>query len=154
MEEITNPDVIINSDSLPTTPNQATSSAGESSSLPGVALETELPTINFGPDATEQQICSSNSCSAGHVWQPVLALTKCPGCNSQLLVVKMVNCPICNEPSQLFRLRTDHLPQGGAVTPMCKGSASLGDVGVIEIVRQHAQHEQENHVIRNMPGKI
>lgn len=130
--------------------SQPTVLSGDSSVVP----TTVQPTVDFGPEANPAAICSGNTCSAGHIWPPVIAVAKCPGCGAPILVVKMVNCPVCNEPPSKLRLRTDHLPQNGAIMPMCRGSASLGDVGVIEINRVHAKHEQENYTEREMVGKL
>ena len=106
------------------------------------------------PEKPQIVACSANVCQNGHEWQPEVALAGCPGCSGPLLVVKMVQCPICNEPVAKFRLRTDHLPKGGVITPICKGSASQAEVGVLEIPRQHYVKEEQNHVVREMPAKV
>jgi hypothetical protein len=98
--------------------------------------------------------CSQTTCSAGHTWTPTIATTKCPGCQAPLLVLKMVNCPVCNEPSKSLRLRADHLPHGGTVVPACKGSASLAEVLEILIDHGHAEAEQSNHVDREVVSKV
>ena len=103
---------------------------------------------------TPQQLCTSNSCATGHIWPVVVAIAKCPGCAQAVLAIKMVNCPICNEPTQRTVLRTDHMPHGGALTAICKGAASLADVGQIELLRRHAQAEQEAYKERGMIGKV
>lgn len=133
--------------------HQPVASEGGVSVAPS-ATPDKVPTVDFGPIPDPNAVCSGNVCSNGHIWQPTIAIARCPGCGSPTLVVKMVNCPICNEPTAKLRLRTDHLPQNGAIMPMCKGSATLGDVGVIEVERSHALREQETYVEREMISKI
>ncbi len=98
--------------------------------------------------------CTSNVCTNGHEWVPFMQLTTCPGCKSTLLALKMDQCPQCNEPATHLRLRTDHLPKGGAITPICRGSASLGEINTITLNYQHYTQEQTNHVEREMLSKV
>lgn len=151
MSDLINSDSSVNTDVQPLPVQEPQS--GDSPQVPTPASPHGV-SINFAETPTPTQLCSSNVCEVGHAWPPVIATTTCPGCSTPILVVKMVNCPICNEPPQLFRLRTDHLPQGGAILPMCTGSPNLGDIGTIEIVRSHAKDEEQNHVIRDMISKI
>ena len=111
------------------------------------------PTVDYN-ELPKLSLCSANRCSAGHEWQPIIQLARCPGCASPLLAVKMLNCPICNEPVESFRLRSDHLPQGGAIMPMCRGSESLAEVQMIEMRRQAAAKEETTHKEREMCSKI
>lgn len=107
------------------------------------------------PAPQEQgQVCSMNVCEAGHSWPPELAVTKCPGCAAQIIVAKMVNCPICNEPTAKLVYRMDHLPHGGTVMPMCKGSASLAEVTEVTLERRHAAEEQAQYKDREVINKI
>lgn len=106
------------------------------------------------PEVLAPRPCSAQSCSAGHSWPPVIATTKCPGCGAPILVLKMLNCPICNEPSSGLRLRTDHLPQGGTITPVCKGSASMAEIIEVVIEQQHSADEEKNHKERTVISKI
>lgn len=101
-----------------------------------------------------QNLCTFNSCPAGHIWPAVMAITKCPGCSQAVLAIKMLNCPICNEPTSKTVLRTDHMPHGGALTAICRGASSLADVGQIELLRRHAETEQESYIEREMIGKV
>ncbi len=119
-------------------------------SEPEIPLKT--PTVDYN-EIVQPTLCSANKCKNGHEWQPVIQLARCPGCGSPLLAVKMLNCPICNEPVEAFRLRSDHLPQGGAIMPMCRGSQTLAEVQVIEMKRQAAADEEKNHVERSMISK-
>ena len=98
--------------------------------------------------------CSANVCPNGHEWAPIFGLGKCPGCASPILVVKMVNCPVCNEPVRALRYRTDHMPHGGQLTPMCLGVASLAEVTVVELERHHAQQEEQGYKQREMVTKV
>ena len=117
-----------------------------------VPVKTEL-VYEFPPEV-KIQLCSSNICTNGHEWLPEIGLAKCPGCTAPLLAIKMVQCPVCNEPVAKFRLRSDHLPKGGVITPICRGSASMAEVTVMEVHRAHYLHEQENHKVREMPVKL
>lgn len=71
-----------------------------------------------------------------------------------MLAMKMTNCPQCNEPSTALRLRADHLPKGGAITPICKGGASLADIHEIRVKFDHFTREQEKYTERALPSKI
>lgn len=117
-----------------------------------ITQKTELA-FEF-PEKPKITACSSNICTNGHEWQPETGLTGCPGCQSPMLVLRTVQCPICNEPIAKVRLRTDHLPKGGAVTPICKGSDSLAEVLILELERHHYTKEQETHKVREMPAKV
>lgn len=107
--------------------------------------------------------CTYNECPKGHRWDALLQLTACPGCGKQMLAVKMVNCPICNEPTKAFHLRTDHLPGNssaparGVITPVCKGAASLAEIIFVDVTRGHAAAEQARvnaEGERVMDGKV
>ena len=124
----------------------------EGSQAPAAEIPLTTPTVNYNEVPTVK-LCSSNQCKNGHEWQPVIQLARCPGCGSPLLAVKMLNCPICNEPTESFKLRSDHLPQGGAIMPMCRGSQSLAEVQVIEMKRHAAEYEEQNHKEREMISK-
>lgn len=83
-----------------------------------------------------------------------MALVACPGCKEQLLAMMMVNCPVCNEPVAKTEIRSDHMPQGGAITPICRGSASLADITTIVLEHTHAQRIAESYSDRPMVGKL
>lgn len=99
-------------------------------------------------------LCSFLSCASGHNWMPEVQITQCPGCKSPMIAIKMVNCPQCNEPSTSIDVRADHLSRGTAITPICRGSASLAEVLKIKVPLRHAALEQESHVIRQLPEKL
>jgi hypothetical protein len=122
----------------------------------GQAVETPQEAANEFKfeNPTVLTACTANTCSNGHEWTPTLQLTQCPGCKGALLAIKMDQCPICNEPCSKLRLRADHLPKGGAITPLCRGSQTLADTHVIELAYQHYIQEQTKHVVREMPGKV
>lgn len=109
--------------------------------------------VDFGPEAPIAK-CSTSKCSAGHVWTPVIQMAKCPGCDAPMLVVKMVNCPMCNEPVRSTTLRVEHCPHGGQITAVCLGHASLNEVLAVEFTHEHAQQEQDKHVVREMISKV
>lgn len=106
------------------------------------------------PDKVTVVPCTVNVCLNGHEWTPEIGLTSCPGCSSPMIVLRTVQCPICNEPIAKVRLRSDHLPKGGVITPICKGSESMAEVVKIEMERRHYLKEQENHKVREMPTKV
>lgn len=110
-------------------------------------------TFDFG-EVPPLPACSTSECPNGHKWMPLLQIGQCPGCKAPLLALKMVNCPICNEPVAKLMLRVEHLPQGGTITALCAGHATLNDVTIVELLHQHAQQEQEQHVEREMPQKV
>lgn len=97
----------------------------------------------FNHPPTSKVMCSFNRCPAGHEWVPGVILVKCPGCEGPVLAVRMENCPVCNEPTKTFSLRTDHITKQMGVNPLCKGGDSNGEVGVIEIERHHAEEWEE-----------
>jgi hypothetical protein len=92
------------------------------------------PTANFG-EVVKIEPCTRNECVNGHKWPSQLALANCPGCGSQLLMVRMVNCPVCNEPTTKFKLRTDHTSQGFGIAAICRGQAGAAETNVIDMER-------------------
>ena len=110
------------------------------------------PFIFQAPDVVKY--CSTNKCANGHEWPPTVQVAQCPGCKAPLLAIKMEQCPVCNEPPTTLNLRSDHLPKNGAITPICRGSDSLAEVGVVHIEYTHATNEQNRHKVREMPGKV
>lgn len=105
------------------------------------------------PSEAPKEPCSWNTCAAGHKWPPTMQIAQCPGCGGPILIVKMQNCPVCNEPVRSFALRAEHCPQGGQITGTCQGQASLNEVDKIVLTRHHAEQEQANHVERPMISK-
>lgn len=97
--------------------------------------------------------CTTHKCANGHSWAAVLRVAACPGCGSAMLALMMVNCPVCNEPTSTTAIRLDHLPQGGQVLPLCKGSATLAEAKQIVIEHTHAADEQEAKNERVMISK-
>lgn len=79
--------------------------------------------------------CTKNECANGHKWPAQLALANCPGCGSQLLMVRMINCPVCNEPTEKFTVRTDHTSQGFGIAALCRGQAGAAESNIIEMKR-------------------
>lgn len=65
----------------------------------------------------------------------------------------MAQCPVCNEPVAETLIRIDHLPQGGQLLPLCKGSATLAEVKQIIIKHTHARDEQDAKAERVMVSK-
>lgn len=71
-----------------------------------------------------------------------------------VVVVKMEQCPRCNEPVTKIRMRTDHIPSGHAIGNICRGGGSLGEVNFVEMTRTHAKTEESSHKIKEVVSKI
>lgn len=97
------------------------------------------PQVQF-PEVIKIEPCTSNHCANGHKWPAQVALAGCPGCGAAVLMVRMVNCPVCNEPTKRFVLRTDHTNQGWGVAAICRGQQGAAETNVIELER-HASEE-------------
>lgn len=123
-----------------------------------MAESVNPPEINPAPfefkTTPTVSLCTSLTCSNSHVWAAEVQMTQCPGCKSPILAIKMVNCPQCNEPSTALVVRADHLSRGQAITPICRGSASLAEVHKITIPLAHSAQEQATHIIRQLPEKL
>lgn len=87
--------------------------------------------------------CTSNQCANGHKWPAQLAIAGCTGCGAPILMVRMVNCPVCNEPTKNFKLRTDHTSQGFGIAAICKGQTGAAETNFIEMTRNAAQEVEE-----------
>ena|SRR2546427_38468 len=106
-------------------------------------------TFDAGPKASFPEVvkiepCSSNECPNGHKWPPQLAIANCPGCGGQILMVRMINCPICNEPTKVFRLRTDHTGQAMGIAAACRGQKGMAESNLIEMTRNAAEQTIAN----------
>lgn len=56
-----------------------------------------------------------------------------------MLAVKMVNCPVCNEPTKRMKLRVDHTGPVPYPIPLCiPGSVTGQEVVTVEINFEHA----------------
>jgi hypothetical protein len=88
-------------------------------------------------DAPHVELCSWMECSRGHRFLPQLGIATCPGCNAPILARRMVNCPVCNEPTVKVQIRTDHISKGMRIVPMCQGGKSQGEVAAIEMECRH-----------------
>lgn len=123
-----------------------------------ISLETpasgEVSTAFEFQEQATPVLCSVMACTSGHEWSPIIQMAPCPGCQSPLLAIKMVNCPQCNEPSATLTIRADHLSRGSAITPLCKGSDTLAEKHTIHLQLLHSQQEQTKHQERAMPSKI
>jgi hypothetical protein len=106
-------------------------------SVPSDSAQAAPTEVTF-PPKKQSPPCSENICANGHSWPPTLALSSCTGCGSPVLAMLMENCPYCNEPTQVTRLRTDHFPSGGQVVKACKGQVGSAEITIIELERTHA----------------
>jgi hypothetical protein len=110
----------------------------------GADIAEALP--SFPPERSQPSPCSFNRCSAGHTWSTSLALTECPGCKAQVLVALMLQCPVCNEPTEHTTIRMDHVAKGGGIAARCCGRENMAEVTLVELQRQHA-HETEKAMV-------
>lgn len=117
-------------------------------------VPSDLQTVDFGIDKKEVILCSKHKCPNGHEWPVRVAVVKCPGCQNDMLALMMVQCPVCNEPTSNSFLRIDHLPQGGAIMPLCKGGGSLAELLLVELRHEHAQSEQNIYKDREVISKV
>lgn len=100
-----------------------------------------IPVLDEGdslfPPPVVATLCSWNLCSAGHRSRPTAAMVECPGCGSPTIVVKLENCPICNEPLVQSSFRSDMVPRGGGLAKRCKGENPRGESVDIVLERGH-----------------
>ena len=80
--------------------------------------------------------CTFAECLAGHKWPPRILVVQCPGDSGPYLAVQQGNCPVCNEPQRLVRLRVDFVPTGSGAQARCKGATPYGESIDVEMVRQ------------------
>ena len=94
------------------------------------------------PEVATLRPCSYLECTNGHQWQAMVAVAKCgygtpqgwAGCGAPILAVKLVNCPVCNEPNTKFKIRIDNTPPIPYPTPLCiPGSTSHAESVFVEI---------------------
>lgn len=109
-----------------------------SSGVAGLASDTP---ISF-PEVAILHPCSYLECANGHQWGAMLALAKCGhgtaqgwmGCGAPILAVKLVNCPVCNEPNTKFKIRIDNTPPVPFPIPLCiPGSTTHAEAVFVEI---------------------
>jgi hypothetical protein len=82
-------------------------------------------------------LCSWNECLNGHKWKPAVIAVECPECKSPSIMVRMENCPFCNEPTKKISLRSDHIPRGAGVSKRCSGEKIYGESLDIQLEREH-----------------
>lgn len=102
--------------------------------------ENKANSFDAGPQAQFGEVirvepCTKNECSNGHKWPAQMALANCPGCGGHILMIRMVNCPVCNEPTEKFTLRTDHTSQGFGIAAICRGQQGAAESNIIEMKR-------------------
>lgn len=95
-------------------------------------------TAQFG-EVVKIEPCTKNECANGHKWPAQMALANCPGCGAQLLMVRMINCPVCNEAVTKFTLRSDHTSQGFGIAAICRGQSGPAETNYIEMKRNHVE---------------
>ena len=97
-------------------------------------------------DTTPPKPCSGSLCKNGHTWKPTLALARCEGCGGDVLLVKLENCPFCNEPSVRFGVRVDFIPTGAGVAKRCLGQHVHGESVDVDMERQEMGFVREEKV--------
>lgn len=95
------------------------------------------------PEAKTVELCSYNECAGGHKWKVAVLSAECRGCGGAVFAVKMENCPVCNEPVEKCKLRLDHISSGMQISKVCLGEPSPGEVGHVELTREHAKNVEE-----------
>ena len=88
--------------------------------------------------------CGETSCSNGHNWSPTLRIAKCPGCGQEVVAVRMINCPVCNEPQDTIKIRFDHVVDAAGVMPVCRGQKGLHNHTFVNMNLHHAEVAEEN----------
>jgi hypothetical protein len=110
--------------------------------------EGQKETIEGGEGLFGQEkpkiLCTFNECGKGHQWVPTVVLAKCPSCQAPGLMVKMENCPYCNEPVEKMTFRSDHVPPGAGVAPRCIGAKVYGETMDIVLERKHWEKGEED----------
>lgn len=87
--------------------------------------------------------CSFHICENGHGWPAQLATPHCQGCQTPILALRMVNCPICNEPATGTVLRIDYLAGSHPITKVCKEEYHIGPEYIfVEIDHTHTRWTQ------------
>ena len=96
------------------------------------------------PETVLIEPCSENTCSSGHKWAPQLVVTQCPGCKVPMMAIRMINCPICNEPQKQVKFRVDHVVGQQNIVPACRtkdvGTAS---VAFVTLDIKHAENAEK-----------
>lgn len=109
------------------------------------------PTSLF-PERQTLRLCTANVCTNGHEWVPNVALARCGyatqqgwnGCGAPVLMVKVENCPQCNEPVKELRFRSDETPPTPFVIPLCiPGSTTNANVTEVVLPRNRKVVEEE-----------
>ena len=107
-----------------------------------VSFDVNGPKASF-PEVVKIEPCTRNECVNGHKWPAQLAIASCTGCGAPMLMVRMVNCPVCNEVVSKFTLRTDHTSQGFGIAAICRGQHGPAETNFIEMTRNAAQEVEE-----------
>lgn len=95
---------------------------------------SEIPKIvSFGQE-NPQKLCTFQVCANEHTWPARVVVSKCvglegvQGCGTDVLAIRMENCPVCNDPPVKVELRADIVPvvNGAAapLLPVCRGKHS------------------------------
>ena len=94
--------------------------------------------------------CSVQICPNGHNWCPQLAITHCKGCQSPILALRMLNCPVCNEPPVSTQLRVDHLGGAHPITKVCQKEHHIGPEYIkVKIDHTHTAWIADDHAPTN-----
>ncbi len=89
--------------------------------------------IPFDSPTPTGVMCTWQQCPAGHKWPMELAVSKCPGCRSDIVATRLTLCPICNEPPTLRAMRVDHIATGAWIGKECQGEQGKGESVLVEM---------------------
>ena len=89
--------------------------------------------IPFVPTPNVEGVCSWVECSNGHRWVPEVAISRCRGCKGPIVALRMVGCPVCNEPASKHGLRVEHIVDGAWLGRACMGEKGLGEGSFMEV---------------------
>lgn len=118
---------------------------------------TEGSTPISYPEVAILRPCSYLECRNGHQWGALLAVAKCGygtpqgwmGCGAPILAVKLVNCPVCNEPNTKFKIRIDNTPPVPHPVPLCiPGSSSHAETVMVEIPWRKWKDTEEAELVK------
>src|SRR5229473_2001279 len=112
-------------------------------------MPEELKSFDAGvkaqfPEMVKIEPCSSNECANGHKWPPQLAIQNCPGCGGQILLVRMIQCPVCNEDMKKTSYRQDFTNQGFGIASLCRGQKGQAESVRIECTHNAAKECMDN----------
>lgn len=105
--------------------------------------------MDYTTQTPNNNTCSYQECVNQHRWSPQIAVTHCQGCKTPLVAMRMVNCPICNEPAVKTNIRVDYLASAHPVVQKCKNEIHVGP----EYINLQIQHTHTNWATEDTQAK-